>query len=53
MTDEQTPQPPSITGEFLGSLPWASPGQAVRQFPRQQGFRPYYEVQLQKNMRCI
>ncbi len=28
MTDEQTPQPLSITGQFLGSLPWASPEQA-------------------------
>ncbi len=28
MTDEQTPQPVSITGQFMGSLPWASPEQA-------------------------
>ncbi len=28
MTDEQTPQMVSITGQFMGSLPWASPEQA-------------------------
>jgi serine/threonine protein kinase len=28
MTDEQNPQPVTITGQFLGSLPWASPEQA-------------------------
>lgn len=28
MTDETQPQPVTITGQFIGSLPWASPEQA-------------------------
>ena len=28
MTDEDQPQPVTITGQFLGSLPWAAPEQA-------------------------
>ncbi len=28
MTDEHNPQPVTITGQFIGSLPWASPEQA-------------------------
>ncbi|MCA9300885.1 MAG: serine/threonine protein kinase, partial [Phycisphaerales bacterium] len=27
-TDDETPQPMTITGQFVGSLPWASPEQA-------------------------
>lgn len=29
MTDEEQPQPVTLTGQFLGSLPWASPEQAA------------------------
>lgn len=28
MTDEDNPQPVTVTGKFIGSLPWASPEQA-------------------------